>query len=187
MIVPFGPGGNADILARIIAQKLSERLGEQFYIENVSGAGGNIGVGRAALATPDGYTILLTPPSYVTNPALYEKVPYDARTSFDPVTLAVSTTIVLAVHPSVPAQALNELIALIKADPGRYSYATQEWDRPGTWWAKCCASRLASTLRTYPTIALVRQSARWSRAIRRFALRRQLQLYRKLETASCAR
>jgi tripartite-type tricarboxylate transporter receptor subunit TctC len=131
MIVPFGPGGNADILARIIAQKLSKRLGEQFYIENVSGAGGNIGVGRAALATPDGYTILLTPPSYVTNPALYEKVPYDARTSFDPVTLAVSTTIVLAVHPSVPAQALNELIALIKADPGRYNYATAGVGSPG--------------------------------------------------------
>jgi tripartite-type tricarboxylate transporter receptor subunit TctC len=131
VIVPFGPGGNADILARIIAQKLSERLGEQFYIENVSGAGGNIGVGRAALATPDGYTILLTPPGYVTNPALYEKVPYDARTSFDPVTLAVSTTIVLAIHPSVPAQALNELIALIKADPGRYNYATAGVGSPG--------------------------------------------------------
>ena len=101
MIVPFGPGGNADVFARIIAQNLSERLGEQFYIENVSGAGGNIGVGRAALAAPDGYTILVTPPSYVINPTLYDKIPYDARKSFDPVTLAVSTTVVLAIHPSV--------------------------------------------------------------------------------------
>jgi tripartite-type tricarboxylate transporter receptor subunit TctC len=67
MIVPFGPGGNADVLGRIIAQNLSEQLGEQFYVENVSGAGGNIGVGRAALAAPDGYTILVTPPSYVIN------------------------------------------------------------------------------------------------------------------------
>ena len=79
MIVPFGPGGNADVFGRIIAQKLSEQMGEQFYVENISGAGGNIGVGRAALAAPDGYTILVTPPSYVINPALYDKIPYDAR------------------------------------------------------------------------------------------------------------
>ena len=100
-------GSNADVFGRIIAQNLSERLGEQFYVENVSGAGGNIGVGRAALAAPDGYTILVTPPSYVINPALYDKIPYDARKSFDPVTLAVSTTVVLAIHPSVPAQTLR--------------------------------------------------------------------------------
>ena len=81
IIVPFGPGGNADILGRIIAQKLSEQIGNQFYVENISGAGGNIGAGRAALAAPDGYTMLVTPPSYVINPALYDKVPYDARTS----------------------------------------------------------------------------------------------------------
>jgi tripartite-type tricarboxylate transporter receptor subunit TctC len=131
MIVPFGPGGNADVLGRIIAQKLSERLGQQFYVEDISGAGGNIGVGRAALGAPDGYTILLTPPSYVINPALYGKVPYDARNSFDPVTLAVSTTIVLAVNPSVPAQSLEELIALIRADPSKYNYATPGVGSPG--------------------------------------------------------
>jgi tripartite-type tricarboxylate transporter receptor subunit TctC len=131
MIIPFGPGGNADVLGRIIAQKLSERLGQQFYVEDVSGAGGNIGVGRAALGAPDGYTILLTPPSYVINPALYGKVPYDARNSFDPVTLAVSTTVVLAVNPSVPAQSLGELIALIKADPTKYNYATPGVGSPG--------------------------------------------------------
>jgi tripartite-type tricarboxylate transporter receptor subunit TctC len=131
IIVPFGPGGNADVFGRIIAQKLSERFGEQFYVENVSGAGGNIGVGRAALAEPDGYTILITPPSYVINPALYGKVPYDARTSFDPVTLAVSTTVVLAVHPSVPARTLEELTALIKTNPGKYNYATAGVGSPG--------------------------------------------------------
>lgn len=131
MIVPFGPGGNADVFARIIAQNLSERLGEQFYIENVSGAGGNIGVGRAALAAPDGYTILVTPPSYVINPTLYDKIPYDARKSFDPVTLAVSTTVVLAIHPSVPAQTLSDLIVLIKANPGKYNYATAGVGSPG--------------------------------------------------------
>jgi tripartite-type tricarboxylate transporter receptor subunit TctC len=131
LIVPFGPGGNADVFGRMIAQKLSERFGEQFYVENISGAGGNIGVGRAALAEPDGYTILVTPPSYVINPALYEKVAYDARTSFDPVTLAVSTTVVLAVHPSVPAQTPKELIALINANPGKYNYATAGVGSPG--------------------------------------------------------
>jgi len=131
IIVPFGPGGNADVLGRIIAQNLSERLGQQFYVENISGAGGNIGVGRAALAAPDGYTVLLTPPSFVINPALYDRVPYDARTSFDPVALAVSTTVVLAVHPSVPAQTFKELVALIKAEPGKYSYATAGVGSPG--------------------------------------------------------
>jgi tripartite-type tricarboxylate transporter receptor subunit TctC len=131
MIVPFGPGGNADVLGRIIARNLSEQLGEQFYVENVSGAGGNIGVGRAALAAPDGYTILVTPPSYVINPALYDKIPYDARTSFDPVTLAVSTTVVLSVHPAVPVRTIKDLIDLIKANPGKYNYATAGVGSPG--------------------------------------------------------
>jgi tripartite-type tricarboxylate transporter receptor subunit TctC len=131
MIVPFGPGGNADVFGRIIAQKLSEQMGEQFYVENISGAGGNIGVGRAALAAPDGYTILVTPPSYVINPALYDKIPYDARQSFDPVTLAVSTTVVLAVHPSVPAQTVKDLIAIIKTGPSKYNYARAGVGSPG--------------------------------------------------------
>ncbi|GIQ79265.1 hypothetical protein BraRD5C2_77190 [Bradyrhizobium sp. RD5-C2] len=131
MIVPFGPGGNADVFGRIIAQKLSERLGEQFYVENVSGAGGNIGVGRAAMAAPDGYTVLVTPPSFTINPALHDKVPYDARTSFDAVTLAVSTSVVLAANPSVPAQTLKELAALIKSNPGKFNYATAGVGSPG--------------------------------------------------------
>jgi tripartite-type tricarboxylate transporter receptor subunit TctC len=131
MIVPFGPGGNADVFGRMIAEKLSEEFGDRFYVENVSGAGGNIGVGRAALAPPDGYTILVTPPSFVTNPALYDKVPYNARTSFDAVTLAVSTTVVLAVHPSVPAQRLKELVVLVKSNAGRYNYATAGVGSPG--------------------------------------------------------
>jgi tripartite-type tricarboxylate transporter receptor subunit TctC len=131
MIVPFGPGGNADVLARILAAKLSERTRERFYVENIGGAGGNIGTGRAALAAPDGYTMLVTPPSYVTNPVLYDNAPYDAQKSFDPVTLAVSTTIVLALHPAVPARTVDDLIALIRADPGRYNYATAGVGSPG--------------------------------------------------------
>jgi hypothetical protein len=184
MIVPFGPGGNADVFGRIITQKLSEQMGEQFYVENISGAGGNIGVGRAALAAPDGYTILVTPPSYVINPALYDKIPYDARKSFDPVTLAVSTTVVLAVHPSVPAQTVKDLVALIKTNP---STRQQEWGRQDIWWAKCCVSRSTSTLYIYRTTARARRSARRSRATRRFALQRRLQLCRRPRTASCAR
>lgn len=131
MIVPFGPGGNADVFGRIIAHDLSERIGKPFYVENIGGAGGNIGMGRAAQAAPDGYTLLVAVPSYVINPALYDDVPYDARTSFDPVTLAVSTSVVLAVHPAVPAQTITDLIALIKANPGKYNYATAGPGSPG--------------------------------------------------------
>jgi tripartite-type tricarboxylate transporter receptor subunit TctC len=131
MIVPFGPGGSADVFGRIIAQKLSEQIGKQFYVENIGGAGSNIGMGRAALAAPDGYTMLVAVPSYVINPALYDEVPYDAHKSFDPVTLAVSTTVVLAVHPSVPAQTVKDLIAVINANPGKYNYATAGPGSPG--------------------------------------------------------
>jgi len=78
VIVPYSPGGPTDVCARLIAQKLSDRLGKQFYVEDITGAGGNIGTGQAARAAPDGYTILITVNSYVINPTLYEKVPYDA-------------------------------------------------------------------------------------------------------------
>src|SRR5579871_1310538 len=78
VIVPYSPGGPTDVCARLIAQKLSDRLGKQFYVEDITGAGGNIGTGQAARTTPDGYTILITVNSYIINPTLYEKVPYDA-------------------------------------------------------------------------------------------------------------
>jgi tripartite-type tricarboxylate transporter receptor subunit TctC len=187
MIVPFGPGGNADIFGRIIAQKLSEQIGNQFYVENIIGAGGNIGVGRAALAAPDGYTMLVTPPSYVINPALYDKIPYDARKSFDPVTLAVSTTVVLAVHPSVPAQTVKDLVALIKTNPSKYNYATAGVGSPGHLVGEMYVSRSTSTLCIYRTTARAWRSARRSQAIRRFALPRRRQLCRRPRTASCAR
>src|SRR5580693_6169120 len=90
MIVPFSPGGPTDVCARLIAQKLSERLGQQFYIENVAGAGGNIGTGQAARAAADGYSVLITVNSYVINPTLYAKVPYRVLLDFEAVTLAVS-------------------------------------------------------------------------------------------------
>jgi tripartite-type tricarboxylate transporter receptor subunit TctC len=127
VIVPFAPGGPTDVFARLIAQKLSEQLGAQFYVENIGGAGGNIGTGRAAQAAPDGYTILVNGANFVVNPALYHQVPYDPTKDFDPVTLAVTAAVVLTVHPSLPAQTVEDLVDLVKAHPGKYNYAS-----PGT-------------------------------------------------------
>lgn len=127
VIVPYAPGGPTDVIARLISLKLSELVGKQFYIENIPGGGGNIGMGRAVQAKPDGYTILFVAPPYVINPTLHEKVPFDPNKDFDPVTLAVDSAIVLTVHPSVSARSVKELVALIKANPGKYSYAS-----PGT-------------------------------------------------------
>jgi tripartite-type tricarboxylate transporter receptor subunit TctC len=125
VIVPYAPGGPTDVFGRLIAQKLSENLGkQQFYVENIGGANGNIGMGRAAKTAPDGHTILVVSTSYVINPALYDTIPYDAAKDFDPVNIAVVNPLVLTVHPSLPARTVNELVALIKANPGKYSYAT---------------------------------------------------------------
>ena len=127
LIVPFAPGGPTDVFARLIAQKMSEQTGKQFYVENVGGAGGNAGHGRAAQAAPDGYTVLVTGGSHVNNPFLYNHVPYDPIKDFDAVTLAVDSAVVLTVHPSVPAHSVKDLVALIRAGAGKFSYAS-----PGT-------------------------------------------------------
>jgi tripartite-type tricarboxylate transporter receptor subunit TctC len=124
VIVPFAPGGITDVLARLMAEKWSERLGRQFYVENVTGGSGNIGMGQAAKAAPDGYTILTAFVSYVINPALFARVPYDPVRDFDPVGLAVTSTTVLVVNPTVPAKTVDELVALIRANPGKYNYAS---------------------------------------------------------------
>ena len=96
----------------------------QFYIDNVVGATGNVGTGQAAKAAPDGHTVLFAFSSYVVNPTLFEKVPYDPHKDFDPVTLAVSSTTVLSVNPTVPAKTVKELVDLIRSGTGKYSYAT---------------------------------------------------------------
>lgn len=127
IIVPFGAGGPTDLAARIIAQKLSDQFGQQFYVENIGGAGGNVGTGQASKAAPDGHTILVAAPSYAVNPTLFEKVPYDPKKSFDAVTIAATAPTVLTVHPSVSARTVKELVDLIKANPGKFSYAS-----PGT-------------------------------------------------------
>ena len=125
MIVPYAPGGQTDVVARLIAQKLSERLGQQFYVENAAGAGGNIGAGRAAQAAPDGYTIFFIDAiAFVANPTLYDKVPYDPVADFDAVAIGATTMQVLAAHPSVPAQTVQELVTQIKANPGKYNYSS---------------------------------------------------------------
>jgi tripartite-type tricarboxylate transporter receptor subunit TctC len=131
IIVPFAPGGPTDVFSRIAAQKLSERLGKQFYVENLGGGGGNVGMGQGARAAPDGHTLIVVPPNIVVNPALYDKVPYDPYKDFDPVTIAVTSTEVLAANLSLPAQSVKELVALIKSSPGKYSYASPGTGTPG--------------------------------------------------------
>jgi tripartite-type tricarboxylate transporter receptor subunit TctC len=130
VIVPFAPGGPTDVCARLIAQKLSEHLGKQFYVENVAGAGGNIGTGQAARAAADGYTVLITVNSHVINPSLYDTVPYDAFKDFEAVTLAAAFATALSVNPSVPANTVKDLVTLIKASPGKYSFASPGFGTP---------------------------------------------------------
>jgi tripartite-type tricarboxylate transporter receptor subunit TctC len=124
VIVPYAPGGVTDTFARIIAQQLSERLGKQFYVENITGGSGNIGTGQSARASADGYNLLVAFSSFVVNPTLFDKLPFDPIKDFEPVTLAVSSTTVLVVHPSLPATTVKELVALIKQIPGKYNFAS---------------------------------------------------------------
>ena len=125
IIVPTSPGGLEDFSARLIAQKLSERLGQVYRVENMPGGSENIGLGRAAESTPDGYTLLLVNSiTYVVNPALFSKVPYDPYKSFAPITFATPTTQVLTVHPSMPVHTAAKLVQLIKVKPGQYTYAS---------------------------------------------------------------
>jgi tripartite-type tricarboxylate transporter receptor subunit TctC len=127
IIVPFAPAGPTDIVARLIATKLTERLGRQFYVENVTGAGGNTGMGQAARAAADGYTVLFVSSSYVVNPSLYPKIPYDPYRDFAPVTEVGASPNVLLVNPAVPAKTVADLVGYIRANPGKLSYAS-----PGT-------------------------------------------------------
>ena len=124
IIVPFPAGGPTDVMARFIGQKLSEKLGQQFVIENQPGAGGNIGMGNAAKAVGDGYTILFVSSSYVVNPSLYHKVPYDPEKDFVPVTKAAGAPNALIVNPMVPAHSVKELVDLIRADPAKFNIAS---------------------------------------------------------------
>ena len=121
------PGGPTDLFARLIAQSLTEQTGKNFYIENVPGAGGNVGAVRAAQSPADGYTLLVTGGNLTNNPYLFSNAGFDPIKDFDAVTLGAATPVVLAVNPSVPAQTVKELVAWIRANPGKESYAS-----PGT-------------------------------------------------------
>lgn len=124
-IVPFAPGGGADLLARVIGQKLSEIWNQSVVIENRTGSGGNIGTELVAKSAPDGYTLLLgITGTLAVNPHLYRKLPYDPVKDFAPVALVASAPTVLVVHPSVPAQSLKDFIALAKAKPRQLNYGS---------------------------------------------------------------
>ena len=124
IIVPFAAGGPTDVMARLLAQQFSENLGKQFVVENQPGAGGNTGMGNAARATPDGYTILVSSSSYVVNPSLSAKLSYDPYKDFIPISNVGVSPNTLVVHPSVPAKSVSELISYIKGSPGKVSYAS---------------------------------------------------------------
>ena len=124
VIVPVAAGGANDTTARLFAQKLADVLGQQFYVENLPGAGGNLGIANAARAPADGYTLLAAGGNFVINPSLYAKIPYDPYADFAPVSLMCSSPHLLAVHPSVPASTVAEFVALAKANPGKLSYAS---------------------------------------------------------------
>jgi tripartite-type tricarboxylate transporter receptor subunit TctC len=125
LIVPFPAGGSTDLVARVIAEKMTTELGQQVVVENKGGAGGNLGSAAVAKADPDGYTILMgTVATHALNPAIYKKMPYDAVADFAPISLLVTVPNVLVVNPELPVNNVSELIALLKADPGKYSYAS---------------------------------------------------------------
>jgi tripartite-type tricarboxylate transporter receptor subunit TctC len=125
MIIPFAAGGPTDIVGRVMGAKMGELLGRQFVVENKTGAGGNIGAEAVARAAPDGYTILMaTVSTNAINPGVYKHIPYDAVRDFAPLGRVGVTPTLLLVHPSIPATDVKSLIALIKANPGKYNYGS---------------------------------------------------------------
>ncbi len=124
IIAPFPPGGSVDVIARIIAPKLSESLSQQVVIDNRSGASGNIGSELAARAAPDGYTLLVNTVPFVTNGFLFSRMPYDAVKDFTPISLLAASPVALAVHPSIPVRSVRELVQLAKVKPGALNYAS---------------------------------------------------------------
>ena len=124
IIVPFAPGAATDTIARLVAQKMTESWGQQVVVDNRPGAGGNIGMGIAAHASPDGYTILFVSSSYMVNPGLYKKAPYDPYKSFVPLSNLSASPHIFFAHPSQPVKSMQELIATVRKEPKKYSMAT---------------------------------------------------------------
>ena len=123
VIVAYPPGGPTDVIARLVAQKLSEHLGGQFYVENLPGAGGAIGAGIAANAAPDGHTLFITTNDFAVG-ATTSKLSYDPIKNFAPISVVSSSPQVIIANPTLPVKSLQELVALAKAEPGKYSYAS---------------------------------------------------------------
>jgi tripartite-type tricarboxylate transporter receptor subunit TctC len=119
LIVPYPPGGGTDIVGRLLGQKLHESLGQPVVIDNRGGAGGTLGTAAAAKSAPDGYTLLLVPTSHVINPSIYAKLPYDTISDFAPITMVASASILMAVHPAVPANSVRDFVEAAKANPQR--------------------------------------------------------------------
>ena len=125
IVNPYPPGGSVDVMARLLAQRLSDNLGQQFIVENRSGGGGNTGSDSVAKAEPDGYTLLFTAPGPLTiNQTLYSKLSFDPATDFAPIALFATAPIVLIVNPDVPASNVQELIGLAKKEPGKMNFAS---------------------------------------------------------------
>ncbi|MBI2509474.1 MAG: tripartite tricarboxylate transporter substrate binding protein [Betaproteobacteria bacterium] len=124
LIVPLAPGGPSDILARTVAQKLTEGMKQTVVVDNRTGAGGTVGAAIAAKSPPDGYTIILVSTSYAINATLYPKLPYDTLTDLAAVTMLAAAPYLLTVHPSLPAKSFKQLVALAKARPGDLNYAS---------------------------------------------------------------
>lgn len=123
ILLPFPPGGVADVVGRLLAQKMSESTGQNFFVENRPGAAGNIGAALVQGLPPDGYTVLLTSSSFVINPGL-QKVPYDPVGGFEPISIISASPSILAIHPSQSAKTVKDLIELVKKEPGKHSYAS---------------------------------------------------------------
>lgn len=124
IIVPFAPGGSTDIVARLLAPRLSENLGQSVVVENRAGGGTTIGMEHVAKSAPDGYTLGVATLTFAINPSLFGKLPYDTLKDFAPVSLVSIVTFVMAIHPSVPARSVKEFIALAKAKPGALNYSS---------------------------------------------------------------
>ena len=124
IIVPVAAGGGADIITRLIAERLSEQFGQQFIVENRTGGGTTIGTKAVIASPPDGYTLLMVSSAHVINPAVWKKLPYDSVKDFAPVTLVANVPNSLCIHPSVPAKNVRELVALARSKPDQLTYAT---------------------------------------------------------------
>lgn len=149
-IVPYPPGGGNDILARVLAEKLSERLSQRFIVENVGGAGGNVGTAMAAKADGDGYTILMANNSFVMNTLIYKNISFDVRRDFNPTSIMSTIPMLVVVHPSLPVASIEDLITYSKSVPGGLDYGTPGAGTPQHMAAELFAHLTGAKLRHVP-------------------------------------